>query len=86
MKVKLGGTVSFNVIPKSYESVSANATFEIEKEVDEKEYNEAIEELQLKIKRRLENEIEIYIKTSLQQYAKTKKTLQKIMAMEDSEI
>jgi anaerobic ribonucleoside-triphosphate reductase len=78
MKVKIGGTTEFNVIPKAYESVKTSATFEIEE--DMAEYSEEeIEELTKKVKNRLEKTMNTFVETSLHKYGETRKRLQEYL-------
>lgn len=83
MKVRLGGTLSFNVIPKQYESVSATSVFEIEEEFDmdptSPEFEERFNEVKSKIDEKLRLDIKNKAELSLRSYAESKRKLQKIL-------
>lgn len=58
MKIRLGNTVSCSLFPKQYEKFEASATFEIEVDVDEKDFEERFAEISDILKDKLTKEIE----------------------------
>ncbi len=78
MKVKVGGKVDLKLMPEKFEPITAEATFEVEIGDDVIE-DGTIDDLEMKVKARLEKQLKEYAKIAIQEQKNTRKNLQNIM-------
>lgn len=77
MKIKMGGTIGFKVLPNAYEPVTIETTYEIEndKELSEEDINNLTE----KINKKLEKDLKERSKIVLEKYLEFRKNLKNAM-------
>jgi len=76
MKIKLGNTLGFKLFPRQYEAVDINASFEIEKEIEDYETLKAeTEKMSREISSVLSKELKKIVKIALEEQKLAKKNL-----------
>lgn len=84
MKIKLGGTLEFNIMAKQYESVKVSTTFEVE---DEIEFDEGkVEVLDIKVNKMLAEQLKKKVAIALKAQKSTRDNLERIANMPDVEL
>ncbi len=79
MKVKLGGTVSYTVMPKDYQPVTAKTTFEIEEDVSAEEVDDFINEMNPKVEQRIKEDLNSKMKTALKEQKRFRDNLRQYL-------
>lgn len=83
-KIRMGGTLEFNIMARQYESVKISTTFEVEDDIDFDE--DKIEVLDIKVNKMLKEQLKKKTAIALRAQKNTRDKLQQIANMPDVEL